>query len=72
MNNAEKYFNQQKQNPDFVTSYNAISEQMDIEWELERVQKHIKEDYSKNIILEELAKLQNFIHQATFVPQKAM
>jgi len=69
MNNAEKYFNQQKQSDEFVNSYNEISEQIDIEWELERVKKHIAEDYEKNIILEEIKNLQNFIHQATFLPK---
>ena len=72
MNNAEQYFNKQKQNPEFITSYNSISEKVDIEWELEKVQKYIKEDYSKSVILEHLSKLQSFIHQATFVPQKTM
>ena len=47
MNSAEQYFNQQKQNQEFVLSYNAISKQIDIEWELERVKKYIQEDYSK-------------------------
>jgi len=69
MNNAEKYFNQQKQSDEFVNSYNEISEQIDIEWELERVKKHIEEDYEKNIILKEIKNLQNFIHQATFLPK---
>jgi len=73
MNNAEKYFNEQKQNKEFVSSYNSISKQVDIEWELEKVKKHIQEDCEKNIILRELDKLQYFIHQATFTHQiKAM
>lgn len=37
MNNVEQYFHQQKQNKEFTSSYDAISEQIDIEWELERV-----------------------------------
>jgi len=53
MNNAEKYFELQKQNPEFIESYNQISEQIDIEWELERVKGHI----------------QNFIHQAIYIPK---
>ncbi len=69
MNNAEQYFDNQKQNKEFIVSYNAISEQVDIEWELERVKKHIEEDYSKNIILDELSKIQNFLYQATWAPQ---
>ena len=69
MNNAEKYFNQQKQNNEFMECYGEISEQVDIEWELERVKKHIEADYEKKIVLSEIENLQNFIHQATFTPQ---
>ena len=69
MNNAEKYFELQKQNPEFVESYNQISEQIDIEWELERVKGHIKNGVDKNIIISELEKLQNFIHQAIYIPK---
>ena len=69
MNNAEKYFEEQKQNPEFVQSYNEISQQIDIEWELERVKEHIKNNSAKSIILQEIEKLQNFIHRATFVPR---
>ena len=67
MNNAEMYFNQQKQNPEFVETYNQISEQVDIEWELERVKNQIKNGIDKNIIISELEKLQSFIHQAMFI-----
>ncbi len=70
MNTAETYFEEQKQNPEFVQSYNEISEQVDIEWELERVKQHIKNNTAKNIILQEIEKLQNFIHKTTFVPRK--
>ena len=69
MNNAEKYFEKQKQNIEFTQSYNEITQQIDIEWELERVKKHIENNYAKNTILQEIEKLQNFIHQATFVPR---
>ena len=68
MNNAEMYFNQQKQNPEFLETYNQISEQVDIEWELERVKNQIKNGIDKNIIISELEKLQSFIHQAMFIP----
>jgi hypothetical protein len=37
MNSAEQYFEQQKQNKEFTQSYNEITHQVDIEWELERV-----------------------------------
>ena len=66
MNNAEMYFNQQKQNSDFVDSYNQISEQVDIEWELERLKNQIQKDTNKNIIIARLEKLQSFIHQNIF------
>ena len=69
MNNAEKYFELQKQNPEFIESYNQISEQVDIEWELEKVKNHIKKGVDKNIIISELEKLQNFIHQAIYIPK---
>ena len=69
MNNAEKYFEKQKQNIEFTQSYDEITQQVDIEWELERVKKHIENNYAKNTILQEIEKLQNFIHQASFVPR---
>jgi len=70
MNNAEMYFNQQKQNPEFIETYNQISEQVDIEWELERVKNQIKNGIDKNIIISELEKLQSFIHQTIFLPSQ--
>jgi methionine salvage enolase-phosphatase E1 len=70
MNNAEMYFNQQKQNPEFIETYSQISEQVDIEWELERVKNQIKNGIDKNIIISELEKLQSFIHQAIFLPSQ--
>ena len=69
MNNAEQYFQTQKQNPEFVENYNQISEQIDIEWELERVKNQIQNNIDKHIIISEVEKLQNFIHQAMFIPQ---
>jgi len=39
MTNAQKYFNKQMENKEFNDSYNAITEQVDIEWRLERVRK---------------------------------
>jgi len=72
MNNAQKYFEEQKQNTEFTQSYNEISQQVDIEWELERVKEHVKNNSAKNIILQEIEKLQNFIHQATFVPRNEL
>jgi len=72
MNNAEKYFEEQKQNVEFMQSYDEISQQVDIEWELERVKEHIKNNSAKAIILQEIEKLQNFIHKATFVPRSEL
>lgn len=72
MNNAEEYFDKQKQNIEFTQSYDGVSQQVDIEWELERVKKHIENNYEKNTILQEIEKLQNFIHQATFVPRNKL
>ena len=69
MNNAEKYFKTQKQNPKFVENYNQISEQIDLEWELERVKNQIQEGIDKNIIICEVEKLQKFIHQSMLIPQ---
>lgn len=73
MNNAQKYFNKQMENQEFKYSLNAISEQVDIEWELERVKTQIQNDTDKSIILRELEKLQNFVHNTMFVSnQRAM
>ena len=70
MNNAEKYFHKQKQNTEFVSAYNQISEQIDIEWELERVKNQIENNIDKKIIINELEKLQTFIHQTMFARQQ--
>lgn len=66
MNNAQKYFNKQMKNQEFKDNLNAVSEQVDIEWELERVKTQIQNDIDKNIILGELEKLQNFVHNTMF------
>jgi hypothetical protein len=47
MNSAEQYFEQQKQNKEFTQSYNEITHQVDIEWELERVKNIIENNYAK-------------------------
>lgn len=70
MTNAQKYFDEQMQNKDFAQSYYAISEQIDIEWELERVKSQIKDNTEKNIIIKELEKLQKFVHNTMFVSNK--
>jgi methionine salvage enolase-phosphatase E1 len=66
MNNAQKYFSQQLENKEFKNALNTVSEQVDIEWELERVKNQIKNDVDKNVILSELEKLQNFVHNTMF------
>ncbi|MDX9796224.1 MAG: hypothetical protein RBT24_05290 [Arcobacteraceae bacterium] len=70
MNNAQKYFNKQMENQKFKDSLNAVSEQVDIEWELERVKTQIQNDTDKNVILSELEKLQNFVHNTMFASGK--
>jgi hypothetical protein len=73
MNNAQKYFAKQMENEEFKDSLNSVSEQIDIEWELERVKTQIKNNTDKSIILNELEKLQNFVHNTMFVTnQRAM
>ena len=66
MTNAQKYFDEQMQNKDFAQSYSEISEQIDIEWELERVKNQIQDNTEKNIIIKELEKLQEFVHSSMF------
>jgi len=67
MNNTQKYFSKQIENQDFKDNLNSISEQVDIEWELERVKTQIINNTDKNIILTELEKLQTFVHNTMFV-----
>jgi len=69
MNRAEEYFELQKQNPEFIEHYQQISEQVDLEWELERVKNQIENNVDKNIIISELEKLQKFVHKALFIPK---
>ena len=66
MTNAQKYFDKQMQSKEFKKSYEAVSEQVDIEWELERVKNQIQNGTKRNIIIEELEKLQNFVHNTMF------
>lgn len=67
MNNAEKYFNTQLKNKEFKQNLDAVSEQVDLEWELERVKSQIKNGEDKNLILKEIEKLQKFIHSSLFL-----
>lgn len=67
MNNAEKYFTEQLKNKEFKQNLDAVSEQVDLEWELERVKTQIKSGEDKNLILKEIEKLQKFIHSSLFL-----
>lgn len=68
MTKAEQYFqNKMKSSSEFKDAYNSVSEQIDIEWELERVKGHIQNNTEKNIIIAELEKLQNYVHNTMFV-----
>ncbi len=67
MINAQNYFNKQMENNEFSQSYNDISEQVDIEWELERLKKQIQDNIEHNIIIKQLEKLQIFVHNSMFV-----
>jgi len=67
MNSAEQYFYKQKESQEFLDIYNEISEQVDIQWELERVKTQIKNNIDKNIIITQLEKLQNFIQHSMFI-----
>ncbi len=67
MTNGEKYFQEQMKNSEFKKNYLAVSEQIDIEWELERVKNHIQNNTEKNIIIQELEKLQSFVHNTMFI-----
>lgn len=55
------------ENQEFKNNLNSISEQVDIEWELERVKTQIINNTDKNIILTELEKLQTCVHNTMFV-----
>jgi len=67
MTNAEQYFQEQMKNKEFTQAYNEVSEQIDLEWRLERVKSYVKNNAEKNIIIQELEKLQEFVHNAVFL-----
>ncbi|MFP4486450.1 MAG: hypothetical protein ACLFOC_05780 [Campylobacterales bacterium] len=70
MTNAQKYFATQMKNKEFKESLDAISEQVDVEWELERVKTQIKNDIDKSIVIKEIEKLQAFVHNTIFASKK--
>ena len=67
MTNAEQYFQEQMKNKEFTQAYSEISKQVDLEWRLERVKSYVKNNAEKNIIIQELEKLQEFVHNAVFL-----
>jgi hypothetical protein len=67
MTKAEQYFQEQMKNKEFSKAYSEISEQVDLEWRLERVKNYVKDNAEKNIIIQELEKLQEFVHNAVFL-----
>ena len=67
MTKAEQYFQEQMKNREFVQAYSEVSEQVDLEWRLERVKNYVKDNAEKNIIIQELEKLQEFVHNAVFL-----
>ncbi len=72
MNKAQEYFQTQMQNQEFQDAYKAVSRQVDIEWELERIKMQIKNNTQKETILNELEKLQKFVHNSIFVSNQAV
>jgi len=67
MTKAEQYFQEQMKNKEFAQAYSEVSEQVDLEWRLERVKTYVKDNAEKNIIIQELEKLQEFVHNAVFL-----
>ena len=67
MTKAEQYFQEQMKNEEFAQAYSEVSEQVDLEWRLERVKTYVKDNAEKNIIIQELEKLQEFVHNAVFL-----
>ena len=57
MTKAEQYFQEQMKNKEFEEEYSEVSEQVDLEWRLERVKSYVKDNAEKNIIIQELEKL---------------
>jgi len=67
MTKAEQYFQEQMKNKNFAQAYSEVSEQVDLEWRLERVKTYVKDNAEKNIIIQELEKLQEFVQNAVFL-----
>ena len=67
MTKAEQYFQEQMKDKEFAQAYSEVSEQVDLEWRLERVKSYVKDNAEKNIIIQELEKLQEFVHNAVFL-----
>jgi len=67
MTKAQQYFDEQMQNKEFSQAYNEVSKKVDIEWELERVKNHVINGSTKDVIVQELEKLQEFIKNSIFI-----
>jgi len=72
MTKAQLYFDEQMKNNQFKEAYNETSKKVDIEWELERVKRHIINDSAKETVIQEVEKLQEFIKTGIFNGQVNM
>jgi hypothetical protein len=55
---AEKYFQKQMKNSEFKKVYEEISEQVNIEWELERIKENILKNMDTKLIVQDIERLQ--------------
>ena len=58
MTEAEKYFQKQMKNSEFKKVYEEISEQVNIEWELERIKENILKNMDTKLIVQDIERLQ--------------
>ena len=58
MTEAEKYFQKQMKNSEFKRVYEEISEQVNIEWELERIKENILKNMDTKLIVQDIERLQ--------------
>ena len=58
MTEAEKYFQKQMKNSEFKKVYEEISEQVNIEWELERIKENILKNMDAKLIVQDIERLQ--------------
>jgi len=55
---AEKYFQKQMKDSEFKKVYEEISEQVNIEWELERIKENILKNMDTKLIVQDIERLQ--------------